>query len=188
MIDMNKSVGEIMYQDVEIRLKKKNKILFSFDSACLQELIALMEIQNKRVLVLWAFECVLKPLEIFEQQYPNELRPRNAYDMCQQWASGMIKMPIAKKAILDCHRVCKEIDDMYYISLCHAIGQGLSTVHARKHSMGLAVYELSAIVYKNRDNYQEEVNNKIKYYLDRLFYYQDNIDKIERKWAQFLLK
>ena len=80
-----------MYQDVEIRLKKKNKILFSFDSACLQELIALMEIQNKRVLVLWAFECVLKPLEIFEQQYPNELRPRNAYDMCQQWASGMIK-------------------------------------------------------------------------------------------------
>lgn len=54
MIDMNKSVGEIMYQDVEIRLKKKNKILFSFDSACLQELIALMEIQNKRVLVLWA--------------------------------------------------------------------------------------------------------------------------------------
>ena len=59
MIDMNKSVGEIMYQDVEIRLKKKNKILFSFDSACLQELIALMEIQNKRVLVLWAFECGL---------------------------------------------------------------------------------------------------------------------------------
>ena len=31
-------------------------------------------------------------------------------------------------------------------------------------------------------------DNKIKYYLDRLFYYQDNIDKIERKWAQFLLK
>ena len=54
--------------------------------------------------------------------------------------------------------------------------------------MGLAFYELSAIVYKNRDNYQEEVSDKIKYYLDRLFYYQDNIDKIERKWAQFLLK
>ena len=91
--------------------------MFSFDSACLQELIALMEIQNKRVLVLWAFECVLKPLEIFEQQYPDELRPRNAYDMCQQWASGMIKMPIAKKAILDCHRVCKVYIIFLYVML-----------------------------------------------------------------------
>ncbi|WP_369680507.1 hypothetical protein [Thomasclavelia spiroformis] len=54
--------------------------------------------------------------------------------------------------------------------------------------MDLIFYELSAIVYKNHDNYYEAVSKKIKYYLDRLFYYQDNVDKIERKWAQFLLK
>ncbi|MFR2823040.1 MAG: putative immunity protein [Thomasclavelia sp.] len=65
---------------------------------------------------------------------------------------------------------------------------GLSTVHAKKHAMDLIFYELSAIVYKNHDNYYEAVSKKIKYYLDRLFYYQDNVDKIERKWAQFLLK
>ena len=33
-----------MYQDVEIKLKKKNKILFSFDSMCLQEIITLMAV------------------------------------------------------------------------------------------------------------------------------------------------
>lgn len=128
------------------------------------------------------------PLEIFEQKYTKELRPRIAFNKCQKWASGEIKMPLAKKSILDCHAVAKEIDDDYYIALCHAIGQGLSTVHVETHAIGLPIYELTAIVLKNKDNYQKEVGSKIKYYIDTLLYFQNNIDNIDYHWADFLLK
>ena len=51
------------------------------------------------------------------------------------------ELPEAKRAILDCHAVCKEIDDEYYIALCHSIGQGISTVHVETHALGLPFYE-----------------------------------------------
>lgn len=176
-----------MFKDVEEKLKRKNKVLFNRDSKCLEDLIELIKRQKHRTLVLWAFECGKSPLKIFEEKYPDEKRPRKAIELCKKWAEGEIKMPEAKRAILDCHAVCKEIDDEYYIALCHAIAQGISTVHVETHALGLPFYELTSIVIKNRDNYEEKVKEKIKYYIDTLIYFQNNVDKLNNKWAKFLL-
>lgn len=140
--------------------------------------------------MLWAFECVKVPLEIFESKYPKEIRPRKALELCKKWASGTVKMPVAKRAILECHTVAKEIDDDYYKAICHAIGQGISTVHVETHAIGLPFYELTSIVLKNKDNYCDALDAKIKYYIDTLLYYQDNIDSLDKNttWADFLLK
>lgn len=175
-------------QDVAVKLKKGNKILFSEDSVCLQELVQLMSTQKRRTLVLWVFECGRETLEMFEDRYPDELRPRKAFDICEQWAQGNVKMPEAKQAILDCHGVCKEIEDEYSIALCHAIGQGLSTIHAKGHALGLAFYELTAIVLRNPDDYQGAVERKIKRYVDTLKYFEKEVDNLGYKWADFLLK
>lgn len=177
-----------MYEDVELKLKKKNKILFSRDSKCLKELINLIRVQNHKVLVLWAFECVKTPIKIFESKYPNEKRLTEAFELCQKWASGQIKMPIAKKAILACHSIAHNLDDIYYISLCHAVGQGLSTVHVETHAIGLPLYELTSIVLENKEDYEKKVESKIKYYIDTLLYFQNNINNIDFKWTDFLLK
>lgn len=176
-----------MFEDVEEKLKRKNKVLFTRESKCLKDLIELIKKQKHRTLVLWAFECIKGPLKIFEEKYPNEKRPRKAIELCKKWAEGEIKMPEAKRAILDCHAVCKEIDDEYYIALCHGIAQGISTVHVETHALGLPFYELTSIVIKNRDNYAEKVKEKIKYYIDTLTYFQNNVDKLNNKWAKFLL-
>lgn len=175
-------------QDVAVKLKKGNKILFSENSLCLQELVQLMRRQKRRTLVLWGFECGRGTLEMFENRYPDELRPRKAFDTCEQWAQGSVKMAEAKQAILDCHAVCKGIEDEYSIALCHAIGQGLSTIHAKGHALGLAFYELTAIVLHSPDNYQEAVERKIKRYVDTLKYFEKEVDNIDYKWADFLLK
>lgn len=177
-----------MYDDIEVRLKKGNKLLFSRDSKCLQELIQLICRQNHRVLVLWAFECVKVPMRVLLDKYPEEEKLRLAFDLCTKWARGEVKMPIAKRAILDCHAIAKELDNDYDKALCHAIGQGLATVHVETHAIGLPIYELSAIVFQHRENYQELIQEKIKYYIDILCYFEKNIDKTEGKWADFLLK
>ena len=97
------------YSDIKEKLKKGNKILFTRDSSCLQKLIRLIELQKHRTLVMWAFEGAYIPLGLFEEKYPNELRPRITLEMCTAWARGEVKMPVAKKSILDAHAVAKEI-------------------------------------------------------------------------------
>ena len=59
-----------MFSDVKIKMKKKNKLLFSRDSLCLQELKELIQLQNHRTLVMWALDCAALPLEKFEEKYP----------------------------------------------------------------------------------------------------------------------
>ncbi|MDP4090607.1 MAG: hypothetical protein Q8930_15255 [Bacillota bacterium] len=177
-----------MFSDVEFKLKKRNKILFSRDSQCLQELIKLIQLQNHRTLVMWALDCAKLPLEQFETKYSDERRPRTCLELCADWSRGKIKMPIAKQAILDSHAVAKEINDSEYGALCHAIGHAGATVHVETHALGLPFYELTAIVLKHgKDNFPKPVSEKIDYYYYRLLYWQKNTDKLELHWADFLL-
>lgn len=176
-----------MFSDVEVKLKKKNKILFSRDSQCLQELIRLIEMQNHRTIVLWALDCAKTTLAQFEAKYPNELRPRVALELCKAWSRGKIKMPIAKRAILDAHAVAKVITDDECIALVHAIGHAGASVHVETHAIGLALYELTAIVLKyGKDEFQKPVSEKIDYYCQQLLYWQGNTDKLGYEWADFL--
>ena len=175
------------YSDVEKKLKKGNKILFSRDSNCLQELIPLIEFQNHRTLVLWALDCAKQPLKLFETKYPDEKRPRIALELCEEWAKGKIKMPAARRGILDAHAVAKEIDDKVCIALCHAIGHAGATVHVKTHALGLVFYELTAIVLsKGKDSFNLAVEQKISFYYERLLYWQENTDKLDILWAKFL--
>ncbi len=176
-----------MFSDVEIKIMKRNKIMFSRDSQCLQELIKLIQIQNHRTLVMWALDCAKLPLEQFEVKYLDEHRPRTCLELCEDWARGKIKMKIAKQAIIDVHAVARIIDDGEYGALCHAIGHAGASVHVETHALGLPIYELTALVIKyGKNNFQKAVSEKINYYYHRLLYWQVNTDKLELDWADFL--
>ncbi|NLI54585.1 MAG: hypothetical protein GX417_09730 [Clostridiales bacterium] len=177
-----------MFSDVEQKLKKKNTLLFSRDSECLQELRMLIEQQKHRTLVMWALDCAKDPLARFEEKYPYELRPRTALELCEAWSRGKIKMPAAKRAILDAHAVAKEMDDKAYGALCHAIGHAGATVHVETHAFGLPVYELTSLVFQyGEGEYAGKVRGKIDYYCRRLVYWQENIDMLDLEWADFLM-
>jgi hypothetical protein len=172
---------------IESKVKKKNRLLFSRDSECLQELIRLIEEQKHRTLVLWALDCANVPLLSFEAKYPKELRPRKTLELCEAWGKGVIRMPEAKKAILNVHAAAKEIDDREFIALAHAIGHAGATVHVETHALGLVFYELTAIVFRETpDKCDTAVEEKIRYYIERLKYYQSNTDTLNGKWAVFL--
>ena len=173
---------------IEKKYKNGNQLLFSRESECLQDLIRLIEMQKHRTLVMWAFDCAQEPLALFEAKYPNELRPRKSLELCEVWARGIIKMPEAKRAILEAHAVAKEIDDKEYIAISHAIGHAGATVHVETHALGLVFYELTAIVINvGLEKCNLAVNKKISYYYERLLYWQENIDTLNVSWAKFLL-
>lgn len=176
-----------MFFDVKTKFRRKNKLLFSRDSECLEELSRLIQKQMHRTLVMWALDCAEITLIEFEEKYPEERRPRNCLALCEEWARGKIKMNEAKRAILDAHAVAKEIDDPEYEALCHAIGHAGATVHVGTHALGLPMYELTALVLKyGIDQFEEPVQDKIDFYQERLLYWQENTDQLKREWADFL--
>lgn len=180
-----------MFSDVEEKIKRKNKVLFSRDSKVLLELRKLICQQKHLTLVLWAFDCLQIPLSELSSKYPDESRAREAYELSLAWAHGEIKMPVAKRAILDCHAAAKEVEDPVDAALFHAVGQACSTVHVDTHALGLVFYELTAVVMAcGYENYQEKVLEKTAFYAERLKWWQDNAETYAagEKWAEFLTR
>ena len=178
----------IIFKDVENKIRKKSKILFNHNSPSLHELSVLIDNSSRLTIVLWALDCAKIPLSKFEREYPSDHRPRIALKESFRWARGEIKMPIAKKHILETHAIAKEIDNEIYIAICHGIAQACSTVHTPTHGLGLPMYELTSIVMENdMKNYEEEVVSKIQFYVDKLVYWNHKSSEIDGPWASFLI-
>lgn len=175
--------------EVQGRIKRKNQILFSKDSAFLQEIILLIEKQNHRTMVLWAFEFADEAVRKLLERYPDEARPGEAVAMSKAWAAGKVKMPIAKHAILQAHAFAKEIDSLEDIALCHAIGQACGVVHATGHAIGFPIYDLTAVIRRyGIEDCAQFVEERKRHYLERIYYWQENYRNYSGEWADFMIK
>lgn len=119
------SKGEQMewLDEVRARDKRDNQVLFAKDSAFLEDLRSMIASQSHRVLVLWALGLADESVTQLASRYPNDSRPREAFDAARAWAAGEIKMRQAQQKILACHAVAKDIDNREDIAMCHAVGQ-----------------------------------------------------------------
>lgn len=177
-----------MFSDVEGRIKRGNKILFTRHSESLQNLMTAIRLQNHRVLILWALDCADQTLPQLQLVTPDENRPRQCLDTCRAWAEGRIKMKSAKEAIINCHKAAKQLEEIP-AALCHGIGQTGATVHVETHAIGLPMYELTALVLAHGNiRYEKIVSDKIKYYEERLAYWSARPEQKKCTWAPFLLK
>ena len=175
--------------EVKAKAKRKNQILFSKDSLLLDELCQLIEQSNRRVLVLWALELAEETAQKLEEKYPEDHRPREAIGASRAWTAGEIKMPIAKRAILNCHAMAKELGSSADIARCHAVGQACSVVHTVGHALGYPIYDLTAIVLElGLDNCRDAVEHRVRYYEQRLHYWAEHEKSCCPNWASFLKK
>lgn len=130
-------------------MSKTRKLLNDWDAYYIQSLMKLIETQSKSTLVHWSVdyaEEVLLPL--WSKHYPNDLRPQNALLAARDWLEGKIKLPVAKKQILDCHAAAREAEgNPVAQAAARAIGQCASTIHSARHCIGLALYGALAVAY-----------------------------------------
>ncbi len=83
------------------------------------------------------------------------------------------------------------MDDQYDIALCHALGQGCSSVHVETHAIGLVFYELTAIVIAHQyHDYEQSMIEKIHDYESRLLWWQEHAKEYihSQTWATFLIR
>ena len=175
--------------DVKAKAKRKNQILFSKDSLLLTDLCQLIAQANRRALILWALELAEETARELAGKCPEDPRPLDAIAASRAWASGEIKMPIAKQAILNCHAMAKELTDSADIARCHAVGQACSVVHTAGHALGYPMYELTAIVLElGLDDCREPIEQRVMYYKQRIRYWMEYEKTCQQNWAGFLKK
>lgn len=175
--------------EVRIKIKKKNQILFSKDSIFLQDLSDELNEQNHRVIILWSFALAHESINELKRKYPHENRPQEALIAAKDWAQGKIKMRQAQRKILDCHQFAKELDCKEDIAAVHAIGQACSVVHTAGHALGYPIYDLSSIVYKyGIEKCSPFIESRKQEYIETLFYWIHHIDDHTEPWAPFLKK
>lgn len=175
--------------EVQIKIKRKNQILFSKDSTFLADLEKLLKYQNHRTLVLWSLELAEQSSHILKKRYPNENRLEYAVQMSKDWASGNGNITMAKQAILHAHAVAKEIHSLEDIAICHAIGQACSVVHTSKHALGFPIYELTSIVrHFGLSECKKILEDRKQYYVERINYWSNHYNDEHYTWAEFLKK
>ncbi len=96
---------------------------------------------------MWAIDCAKRVLPYFEQEYPEDCRPRKALETLQIWINtGIFKMVVIRKAALASHAAARETGkDNAARSAARAAGQAVATAHVLNHSMGAAIYSLQAV-------------------------------------------
>lgn len=175
--------------EVKIRIKNKNQILFTKDSEYLQDLIILFQKQNRKTMILWAHDLAAESIVQLTEKYPEEMRPREALAASKDWAAGKIKMRLAQRKILDCHAFATEISSKEDIAICHAIGQACAVVHTASHALGYPIYDLTSIIYRLGIHHCiDAVERRKQEYIDKVFYWSEHFAEYSREWADFLNK
>ena len=102
---------------------------------------------DHKTLALWAIDCAERVMPYFEENYPDDQRPRQAIETLRTWINtGVFKMAIIRKASLASHAAAREVgEDNAARSVARAAGQAVATAHVPTHSIGAAIYALQAI-------------------------------------------
>jgi len=123
-------------------LKRKFSLAYKDES-----MVELVGKTDHKTLAVWAIDCVERVLPYFEEQYPEDHRPRNALDVLRDWINtGVFKMAVIRGAALAAHAAAREIgDDNAARSAARAAGQAVAIAHVPTHSIGAANYALQAV-------------------------------------------
>jgi hypothetical protein len=123
---------------------KQKKFQLAHDD---EELLGLVNVTGHKTLAIWAIDCAERVLPCFEEQYPEDPRPREALETLREWiATGVFKMAVIRKASLDAHAAAREVgDDSPARSAARAAGQAVATAHVPRHAYGAAVYAQQAV-------------------------------------------
>ncbi|MCI6043739.1 hypothetical protein MR857_10490 [bacterium] len=72
-------------ETLEKRLKARRQILFSKDDELILLLRGLIGDMPRRAVVLWVLELAEETVQVLEEKYPLEERPRIALTMTRMW-------------------------------------------------------------------------------------------------------
>jgi hypothetical protein len=122
---------------------KKPKLAVTDKDNIIAELVGKTE---HKTLAVWACDCAERALPYFENEYPQDNRPRLAIEAGRAWVkTGVFKMADVRKSALAAHVAAREVnDDDAARSAARAAGHAVATAHVPTHAVAAAIYAATA--------------------------------------------
>lgn len=95
----------------------------------------LVGIADDRVLGMWAIVCVERVLEVFENAYPNDNRPREVLEAARDCLDGKISVNKLKAMSMTAHSVGHQVKDVQASNVAHASGYAASSIDVPGHAL-----------------------------------------------------
>ncbi len=100
---------------------------------------------DHRSLALWAADCAGRVLPYFEEERPEDDRPRRAVEAGTAWARGEIRVGEARAAAIAAHAAAREVDPASARATARAAGHAAATAHMADHASYAADYAARAV-------------------------------------------
>ncbi|MCB9450372.1 MAG: hypothetical protein H6672_02975 [Anaerolineaceae bacterium] len=98
---------------------------------------------DHHLLALWAADCAQHVLYFFEQEQPNDDRPRRAIEGAHAWVRGEITMMQARAAGGHAMGAARALKGAAR-EAAYAAGQAAAVAHVAAHELGAAAYAIRA--------------------------------------------
>ncbi len=102
---------------------------------------------DHRALVLWATDCAERVLPYFEEEFPNDDRPKQAIEAGRAWVRGEITLSEARAAAFAAHAAARDADQAAARAAARSAGHAAATAHAQGHATHAASYAVTAAAY-----------------------------------------
>jgi len=99
---------------------------------------------DHHLLALWAADCAEHVLHLFEQERPDDDRPRRAIEMGRAWARGEVTWWDARTAGGHANAAARDLSGAARHA-AYAAGQAGAVGHVAAHDLGAAAYAILAV-------------------------------------------
>ncbi|MGH4140594.1 putative immunity protein [Clostridium sp.] len=142
-------MGKMTFLDKKEDKDLKNKI---------EELTGTMD---QITLVTWATDCAEHVLSHFEEEYPEDNRPRKAIEAGRAWVHGKVSVSEARFAAFAAHAAARDADEgSVAVAVARAAGHAAATVHVAGHAVHAANYAATSISKERTWQYQHLLDLK----------------------------
>jgi len=100
--------------------------------------------EHHRLLADWALRCAEHVLPLFEDQHPDDSRPRDALAVGRAWIRGEVPMKAAHDAAFQANAAARGRPDPVKLAALSA-GQAVAVAHVAAHDLGAAAYAIRAV-------------------------------------------
>ena len=100
--------------------------------------------EDHRLLADWALRCAEHVLHLFEDDHPDDNRPRDALEVGRAWIRGEVPMKTAHAAAFQANAAARGLPDPAKFAALSA-GQAVAVAHVAAHDLGAAAYAIRAV-------------------------------------------
>ena len=99
--------------------------------------------EHHRLLAQWSLACAEHVLHLFDDDQPDDSRPRDALEVGHAWIRGEVPMKTAHAAAFQANAAARGAADPVRFAALSA-GQAVAVAHVAAHDLGAAAYAIRA--------------------------------------------